>query len=460
MSDTFTADIASCVQFPGGGPNPFQSLKVHFGMLLGVADFEALQAQPMGKMRLHNAWLHRDGVVWGYGVSVDPARGEIRVKPGLALDAAGHELHLDGDACLDVAAWLAKRLDDKDPELLAVLARVGNSVTFDARVVIRYRACCSREVPALAEPCEGGGGATVHSRVEETVEVLLLPGLAPEQSLDAPYPRLRLLFALRDPASDAGAVIPRDQAVLDRRTTILALPTADQPKAYLQAFRDFAALDEIDLAPLVPFDPASGPMPLYPGPEYAPVVLANLTALRLEDAGGGAFTFTGVDTMDVTVRPSHVATSTIQELLCGPLFTAIAGGAPVPPALGEVQAGPRVVRSSVALDVRRRRITFDVDRALNPATVHRDAFTVSVLRAGAQGWTEAVLQDATYEETAGAFTVTVLLDRLPNGEDIRFVAYGTGPTPLLGTDLAPLAGAVGEPVPAGGRDFVAMLRRA
>jgi hypothetical protein len=462
VSDTFTADIGSCVQFPGGGPNPFQSLKVHFGMLLGVGDFEALQAHPMGKMRLHNAWLHRDGVVWGYGVSVDPARGEIRVKPGLALDPAGHELHLDGDACLDVAAWLKKKLDDNDPDLLAVLARAGNIVSFDARVVIRYRTCCSREVPALAEPCEGGGGATVHSRVEETVEVLLLPGLAPERSVDDPYPRLRLLFALRDPASAGGVVIARDQAVLDRRTAILALPAADQPRAYLAAFRDLAALDEIDLAPLTPFDPASGPMPLYPGPEHAPVVLANLTAIRLEDAGGGTCTLTGVETLDVTVRPSHVATSTIQELLCGPLFTAIAGGAPgaPPPAPGEAEAGPRVVRSSVALNVRRRQITFDVNRALDPATVHRDAFTVSVLRAGAQGWSEAVVQDSSYEEAGGTFTVTVQLDRLPTGDDIRFVARGTGPTPLLGTDLAPLAGAVGEPAPPGGRDFVAMLRRA
>jgi hypothetical protein len=413
-------------------------------------------------MRLHNAWLHRDGVVWGYGVSVDVARGEIRVRPGLALDEAGHELHLESDACLDVAAWLKKKLEENDPDLLAVLARVGNVVTFDARVVIRYRACCSREIPALADACEGGGSSTVHSRLEETVEVLLLPGLAPERSHDDPYPRLRLLFAVRDPATEAAVVIPRDQEVLDRLATILAAPTADQPQAYLEAFRDFAALDEIDLHPLQPFDPASGPIPLYPGPEYAPVVLANLTAIRLEDGGGGAFTLTAVEKIDVTVRPSHVATSTIQELLCGPLFAAVAGGispAP-PPAAGEAPAGPRVVRSSVALDVRRKQITFRLDAALHPATVHRDAFAVNVLKGTAQGWNEALVEDATYEEAGGEFTVTVKLGGLPAGENIRFLARGTGPTPLLGPDLAPLAGAVGEPAPADGRDFVAMLRRA
>jgi hypothetical protein len=455
-----TPDIASCLRFPGGGPSPFESLKVHFGMLLGVDDFEVLQGHPLGKMRLHNAWLHRDGVVWGYGVSVDPARGEIRVKPGLALDPAGHELHLEGDACLDVAAWLKKKLQDEDPDLLAVLSRVGNVVTFDARVVIRYRACCSREVPALAEPCEGGGGGTVHSRLQETVEVLLLPGLAPEQSHDHPYPRLRLLFALRDPATEGAVVIPRDQEVLDRLATILAEPPADQPKAYLEALRDFAALDEIDLAPLNPFDTESGPIPLYPGPEHAPVVLANLKGIRLEDGGANVFTLTSVDEVDVTVRPSHVATSTIQELVCGPLLAALAAGPPPPPPpVAGAPSGPRVIRSSVTFSAATKLITFRTDRGLHASTVHRDAFEVQVLKEAAQGWNAAVVTDASYEESGGEFTVKVQIGRLPVGENVRFLARGTGPTPLLGSDLAPLAGAVGEPSAAEGRDFVAMLRR-
>ena len=84
--------------------NPFNALQFHFGMLLGVDDLETGQAYPRGKIRLHNAWLHREGVVWGLNVSFN-SRNELAVDPGLALDAAGHELHLDRQACLDVGQW-------------------------------------------------------------------------------------------------------------------------------------------------------------------------------------------------------------------------------------------------------------------------------------------------------------------------------------------------------------------
>ena len=50
--------------------SPFTALQYHFGMLLGVDDLETAQAYPRGKIRLHNAWLHREGVVWGFNVVV------------------------------------------------------------------------------------------------------------------------------------------------------------------------------------------------------------------------------------------------------------------------------------------------------------------------------------------------------------------------------------------------------
>src|ERR1700686_3193694 len=96
-----TPDLATCISSNGGSSgglspvNPFSALRYQFGMLLGVDDFETEQAYHRGKMRLHNSWLHGHGVVWGLGVSSDLPSGEIRVERGLALDAAGHELHLD-----------------------------------------------------------------------------------------------------------------------------------------------------------------------------------------------------------------------------------------------------------------------------------------------------------------------------------------------------------------------------
>src|SRR6266550_6444194 len=187
-------DLATNLATDNGGSellplSPFSSLNYHFGMLLGVDDFETEQAYHRAKMWLHNAWLHREGVVWGFGVTVDDDRGEIRVKPGLALDAAGHELHLDAEYCINVGEWFDKH--EKDPDFNLV----PNS--FEARVVLCFRACLNRQVPALMEPCDNGGTGTAYSRVRETLEILLLPNRAPKRVY--PYHRLRLMFGLAEP---------------------------------------------------------------------------------------------------------------------------------------------------------------------------------------------------------------------------------------------------------------------
>src|ERR1044072_795977 len=86
--------------------SPFYALSYHFGMLLGVGDFETEQAYHRAKMRLHNAWLHRECVVWGFDVQLDlqleQPRGEARVLPGLALDAAWYDLQLEREAGVNV----------------------------------------------------------------------------------------------------------------------------------------------------------------------------------------------------------------------------------------------------------------------------------------------------------------------------------------------------------------------
>src|SRR5687768_11633873 len=97
--DSRPCDEMRCVDGDAVLPaSPFYAMQYHFGMLLGVDDLEAAQAYPRGKIRLHNAWLHGDGVVWGLGVGVNDRR-ELYVDSGLALDAAGHELHVDRRQC-------------------------------------------------------------------------------------------------------------------------------------------------------------------------------------------------------------------------------------------------------------------------------------------------------------------------------------------------------------------------
>jgi len=196
--------------------DPFTDLAVQFGMLLGVADFDALAANPRGKMRLHNAWLHGQGVVWGYPVSVDSASRELRVGPGLALDAVGHELCLSVKSCLDLGAWFDTTSADPSAEL-TVTTNADGSVSFDAYLVVRFAACLAQPVPAMASPCDGSATGTAYSRVNETVELLLMPNQAPDRQVT--FPELRALLGV--PAAGQP-----DQAVQNALAAIAALPEA------------------------------------------------------------------------------------------------------------------------------------------------------------------------------------------------------------------------------------------
>lgn len=430
--------------------DPYRSLRVSFGMLLGVDDFETLGAYHRGKTWLHSAWLHREGVVWGLDVRIDPEANEVEVLPGLALDRLGREMHLDVPMCVNVPRWLEEHRND--PELKIETDDLGN-VRFEAHVAIRFRACLARPVPALSEPCEGAGHSTSFSRVSETAELLLVAGPAPRPEA-WPYHRLRVLFALEP------AVLPDDQPVVDERDNILALPAEQRPTAYLAAFRRLAALDSIDLAP--PEVEDGEEIPLFPGVEPAPLPLADLVLSLNADR-----TQLGDDgEVDVTVRPVLVATSTIQELLCGPLW-GTADAAPAPPApldettqaesvaprAGLGETGPRIDPASLAATP--KRITFAVDGELHPASLQNASFLVSAF--DEDGWSAVAVRGVTLK----AGQVTVQLREEPRGRLLRLVVKGTGATPLLGRNLIPLAGALGDPPASAhdGRDFVFQMER-
>lgn len=286
--------------------DPHRSLRVRFGMLLGEDDFVNLTAYPRGKQWLHSAWLHRHGVVWGFGVALDTPSREVRVSPGLALDPLGRELCLDTLSCVDLGAWFDAHREDPD---FTVEDLGGGRFRFAAHVTVRFRACLDRQVPAMAEPCAGDARTTSYSRVVETVTLTLHPGPAPApEPPPAPYPRLRLLYGLRAPRLDEdGNPVPADQEVLD---TVAALPgSADPPAAAQAAFRRFAALDVTEMAPAT----TSDALTRFPGAEPGEVLLAEVHEIVLAGQTGAWTLESG--TVDVTVRPAHVATTTLQDLL-------------------------------------------------------------------------------------------------------------------------------------------------
>lgn len=400
--------------------NPFVALQPHFGMLLGVDDLSTLQGYPTGKLRLHNAWLHRSGAVWGLAVERKGAR-EVRVQPGLAVDGWGRELHLAGTRCLDVARWY--QLQRK--ELGLDDAVLGGRVTFEGQLVLSHAGCLATPVPAIAEGCSTGGSSLRYSRLRDEVTLSLRrPKTSPPR-----WHRLRVLFGLDAPAS------AEDQALLLERAKVLSGPIGGRPAAFEQLFRAVAADDELALTA----DDAGWP------DDADAVVLASVKfelqrVAADDDEKKDAWELLSA-AIDNHARQTLVATRTLQELLSGAAAAATvdAGGARFDPATITLSGST---------------LTLVATRPLAPGSFAA-GFTVTSYDA-ASGW-KAVPATVTADASRTVFTLALTLPSpLPADTWLRVVASGTGPTPLLTQDpLVPLAGAVGGPAGSAtqGNDF-------
>lgn len=458
MANTRLANSGTVTSFGEMLPiDPFRSLYVHFGMLLGVEDFRTLDAYHRGKQWLHAAWLHRQGVIWGLGVHLDAERNEVRVAPGLALDALGRELYLQQAACLNLGAWYEQHKDDA--ELAEIITEDDEgAVSFSAHVILTFKACLSRQVPALTEPCDGSNATTAYSRVVENVELLLVPGPAPAPG-PLPYHRVRLLFALEAAHLDEeGAVTDSDQEVLDARAAVLALPADQQPAGWLQWLRHFSCYDAMDLTPAQVEEGED--FALFPGSDPSPLPLANLSITLMPADTGWTLDPETVtpNAVDNSIRPVLLPTTTIQELVCGPQPGGGASGSvsPPPPPLLPDAGGPRIDPASVQIDGELIHFTI-AGGPLMKASVDTRAVSVTAFD-NRDGWVTADIKKVSYDETASR--VEVELRDAPGGNLVRLIVKGSGPTPFLGRNRVPLAGAVGGAAgtQTDGNDFVSMVR--
>ncbi len=412
--------------------NPFVSNRYHFGMLLGVADLEAEQAYHRGKMWLHNAWLHGIGTVWGLRVDLRPESNELVVQPGLAIDAHGRELSVSQPLCVDIGAWFAQRR----PDDLEVTDLATGGVSFTVHVELCHDSCLDRPVPSISEPCDEASFDTAYSRAIERGHPRIVAGASPSEPPPW-YPRLRQFV---------GQLAATDPLVTAAHTDIEAAAAGDRPALCLLWFRRLAAEDTMDLAP----QEGAGFMPVT-GDGCVP--LAELV-VHLDATGG----LVGADsTVDNQVRPSHVRTRTIQELLCH------AHGVATPtdpdPDPGDPDSGdpdPTAPDAPQALDtaaIAGRTVTVEFTHPLDATTVTADAFTVSVLRS--DGWNQANINETTLDDDG--VTVSIGLSGAPRSRPIRIVARGTGPEPILGATGRVLSGVLGDPPVVAGADAALMI---
>jgi hypothetical protein len=391
--------------------NPRCTLNYHFGMLLGADDFQAEQGFHLGRSRRHQRLLHGSGVVAGYPVSFQPALTELRVGPGLAVDALGRDLALDQTQCVNLVKWW---LQHQKEEAFADLPSLDDA-TFDLDVVVCYSTCLSSPVPAIAEPCAGQASDIAYSRVCETVTLQLVRA-APMDAEAAPAPAPG-----SPPASAAEGNC--DPAPVPQPPVDLPWPAGRAALAEALAAQSIAPPDPIDSADLC-------------------LPLARLRGLHLQQGADG-WTAT-VGRIDLAVRPLLLATGVLQNLLSPALAT---------PAY---EAGPAVVGDEPSLapdDL----VTLRFDQALAPASVQPEAFAVSEFDA-TTGWSLIAVSSATYTAPGPLTPATVALQlaRAVTGALLRVAVIGTGSTPLLGEQLIP----AGAPHPRGdGRVTVITLHR-
>ncbi len=432
--------------------DPYTSLAVHYGMLLGVSDFQVLAGNPRGKLQLHQAWQHGKGVVWGYGVVVDSDSGQLKVGPGLAVDGLGREVASSADMCLDVHEWLVDQMPnhgfkpDGGPD----------RYSFSAQLVLTHAACLSRPVPSVSATCGPATDTVAYSRVIEIAHLDLRPyqrteGICsnapgtwtpPDDARDQSFAELRAL--IRDGVLPSGLPYP--------------------PTDWLSAFRAVAADAAAAIGP-----PGLVPQPsertrLYPEDEPGEVLLADLPDIVLAKADGGKWNLTAH--ADLSVRRTHLPAWVIEELI-GEVLTGRVGRTPAPDA-----GGPRVTRIRLRDDHVRVEFTQNVVEGTVPQALELRSFDRA---AGAQGWSDPlpvqpVVTPAQPGTPPAPATVAFDLPTPPTADlSYRLVLRGTGSTPLLGIvarvdapnvgQPVPLAGWVGDPPgsAASGHDVVEML---
>jgi hypothetical protein len=134
-----------------------------YGKLLNVAELEMESRYVNQKRWLLNRLALGSGVVCGLDVTGDPQNaGRVRVAPGLAVDARGHEIVVAEPVSVDPR----QPTDDQGQP-------VGDALdSGDVVICLAYAESCGGLVPVLVPDCDGRGDCAPNT-IRETFRVLV-----------------------------------------------------------------------------------------------------------------------------------------------------------------------------------------------------------------------------------------------------------------------------------------------
>jgi hypothetical protein len=402
---------------------PGCALNYHYGMLLGAADLRTEQGFHIGQRRRHARSLHGRGVVQGLDAQLLPERRELRVGPGLALDARGRELVLEQSHCLSLVAWWREHRSDPafaEQQHLDV-------VRLQLLLTIEHRVCAERPVPAIAPACSGDGdGGLQASRLCESARLELRDGSAWGASHGVPAPELPLYALLGIapalPAGDAEV----DWAVAARAAVAAADP-ADRVAAALTALDQVIALSTARLA-----------VEAHEGVDALP--LALLRNLVLKRDGDDDWIVDGGE-LEILDRPALLSTGTLQRLFAAllasspPVVGAPVIPAPPPPALAPAPAPAAPTPLIVAASLDAERLTLQLAEPVHAGSAQPTAFSIAELD-DVHGWRAFSVRHVDVED--GGRRLLLTLGHAPFETLLRVVIDLAGRKPLLAADRSEL----------------------
>lgn len=279
--------MTDCCRSAGNGLHLDALKRVNYslGLVLGEEEFRQDQLHLRERDHLANRALHGYGTISGLEVSVDG--NEVRVGPGLALDAAGRFVCVSSAQCADLGRWFEKH----EAEIVAALgsppALPGSISVF---VSLCYLECETDKVPLPLEPCRTGEDSMVASRVSESFELRL--------SLEEPVPVGEATGgAMEDAVADlVAAAQPEDSS-----------PPASPP------FSIETTEDAVDAWVVAGRRPAEG-TPCLDAPAETCVLLARIV-VPIDAGVDGEVAPSGDAEVDDADRPVVLSTGFLQEWL-------------------------------------------------------------------------------------------------------------------------------------------------